>query len=111
MIFVYTIFILIENYHVIFPFDDELYLFIQAGTALLFGAIGIVLGVGIFRLKEHVGAIAALAGIFEIIIALLFLTILGWFIALLLLIPAVILEIALLYKVSEGLPSASVKSI
>ncbi len=101
MVISYIILIALDNYHVLWPMDDQLYLFIQSGAALIFGAIGIVLAIAFIRLKKSLGAIAVAAGVFELIIALLFLTIVGSFIALLLLIPAVIIEVVILYKASE----------
>lgn len=101
MVASYILIIAIDDFHVIWPMEDALYLFIQSGAALTVGAIGIVLAVGFIRLRSSLGSIALVAGAFELVIALLFLTIIGSFLALLLLIPSVIIEVVVLYKVSE----------
>lgn len=103
MVISYIILITIDNFHVIRPMDESLYLFIQSGAALTFGAIGIVLAIGFIRLRRSLGAITVVAGAFELAIAFLFLTIIGSFLALLLLIPSVIIEVVILYKASEQL--------
>lgn len=103
MVICYIIVIAIDNFHVIRPMEEALYLFIQSGAALTFGALGIILAIGFMRLRSALGLITVVAGVFELIIALLFLTIIGSFIALLLLIPSVIIEIVILYKASEQL--------
>ncbi|MEQ8469860.1 MAG: helix-turn-helix transcriptional regulator [Marinoscillum sp.] len=101
MVASYILIIAIDNFHVIWPMEESLYLFIQSAAALTFGALGIVLAVGFFRLRNSLGSIAVVAGAFELVIALLFLTIIGSFLALLLLIPSVIIEVVILYKASE----------
>ncbi|MEQ8478486.1 helix-turn-helix transcriptional regulator [Fulvivirga sp.] len=101
MVATYVIFIAIENYHIISPLDMSLYLYIQTVSALIFGAIGIILAIGFIRLNRSLGSIALVAGVFELMIACLFLTIIGSFIALVLLIPSVIIEVVILFKASE----------
>lgn len=101
MVATYIIFIAIENYHIISPMDMSLYLYIQTVSALIFGAIGIILAIGFIRLNKSLGSIALVAGVFELMIACLFLTIIGSFIALVLLIPSVIIEVVILFKASE----------
>ncbi|MEQ8243762.1 helix-turn-helix transcriptional regulator [Fulvivirga sp.] len=101
MVATYVIFIAIENYHIISPMDMSLYLYIQTVSALIFGAIGIILAIGFIRLNRSLGSIALVAGVFELMIACLFLTIIGSFIALVLLIPSVIIEVVILFKASE----------
>lgn len=107
MVATYIIFIAIENLHVISPIDISLYLYIQTASALVFGAIGIVLGIGFIRLRNSLGAITLVAGIFELMIACLFLTVIGSLLAMLLLIPSVIIEVVILFKASEQLSKRS----
>ncbi|QSE98512.1 helix-turn-helix domain-containing protein [Fulvivirga lutea] len=103
MVACYIILIAFDIYHVIAPFDETHYIIIQSTAAVTFGALGIILGVGFIRLRPAAGGIAIVAGIFELIIAVFFLTVVGSFLALLLLIPAVIIEVVILYKMSEQL--------
>ena len=107
MVASYIFIIAIDNFHVIWSMEETLYLFIQSGAALTFGAIGIILAVGFIRLRRDLGLITVVAGAFELMIALLFLTIIGSFLALLLLIPSVIIEVVILYKASEQLAKKS----
>ncbi len=77
--------------------------FILGAEAVTFGAIGILLGISVLRLKNALGTIATLTGIFEIVtygcLITIFLSIAG----MVLLIPTIILEIILLYNVSQML--------
>jgi len=107
MVITYTFLIGFDMYHVIFDIGDELYWFIQSGFALVFGAIGIILGIGFVRLKSSVGTIAIAAGAFELIIAFFFLTIVGSFLSMLMMIPSVIIEVIILYKVFEEIEKES----
>lgn len=108
MVACYIFLVAIDISHVISPMEEAHYLFVQSGAALTFGAIGIILGIGFIRLRSSIGSIAIVAGVFELMVAFLFLTIVGSFLALLLLIPAVIIEVVILYKVSEQLSKNSV---
>jgi hypothetical protein len=69
--------------------------------AISFGAAGIIFGVALRRLERYVGRVAELSGLFEIAAALFFVTVALSFVGYLALIPAEILEIILIYKVSE----------
>lgn len=81
--------------------EEELYLYIQSGFAMTFGAIGIFLGVAFWKLQDGMGRLAAVAGVFELLIGLFLLTVILFFLSLVLLIPATIVEIVLLYKAYE----------
>lgn len=74
-----------------------------SGMSLSFGAIGILFGIGIIKLKDQFGNTALATGVFEIIVAFFFFTVfLAWF-GYVLMIPLILLEIILLYKVLEVL--------
>jgi transcriptional regulator with XRE-family HTH domain len=72
--------------------------FILGAEALTFGGIGIIYGMALFRLKDNIGDAARFAAIFEIIAGIFLITIVLSFIGLILLIPAEILGIVILYK-------------
>lgn len=72
--------------------------FILGASALSFGAIGIIYGISLNRLKPRFGNIAKYAGIFEIISGCFLLTIVLAFVGLILLIPAELFEIIILFK-------------
>jgi len=75
--------------------------FVLGAAAVTFGAIGIVYGFSLARLEPAIGIIAKWAGIFEAIAGCFFITIVLFFIGHILLIPAELLEIIILFKVIE----------
>jgi len=75
--------------------------FILGAEALTFGGIGIIYGVSLMKLNHAIGRAAIWAGVFEIIAACFFLTIFLGFIGFIILIPAELFEIIILYKASE----------
>jgi len=79
--------------------------FILGAQALTFGAIGILYGVSLLKLQRTFGQKPIIAGIFEIFAACFLLTILLAFIGLIILIPAELLEIIILYKAAETIKS------
>lgn len=99
----YIIFIGIDIFHVILPMEEELYLFIQAGASITIGAIGVIFGVGLVRLNKAIGTVALIAGVFELIVAFCFITVVLFFVAFILLVPAVLFEIVVVYKAQEQL--------
>ena len=72
--------------------------FILGAEALTFGGIGIIYGMSLTRLRKTVGNVSAYAGIFEIIAGCFFLTLIFSFVGFIVLIPAELLEIVVLYK-------------
>jgi len=91
--------ILIIGYDIASVFYDSVEReFMLGAEALTFGAIGIVYGMALFRLKDKIGDAARFAGIFEILTAIFFLTVVLAFVGLILEIPVNILEIVILYK-------------
>jgi hypothetical protein len=75
--------------------------FIIAADPLAYGGIGIVYGISLFRLNRSLGDAARFAGIFELIAACFFVTIILGFIGLIIQIPALRLENIVLYKAAE----------
>ena len=83
--------------------------FILGAEALTFGGIGILYGISVFRLKNNIGDTAKFAGIFEVIAGCFFLTLVFSFMGFIILIPAELLEIVILYKgleIMKGMESA-----
>ena len=80
-------------------FDDSLFSFILISKALTFGIIMIIFGVGILRLKTHLGDLSKATGILEIITGICFATVFLSGIGILALLPLELLELLLLYKV------------
>lgn len=79
-------------------------------AAVLFGALSIVFGVALMRLQDSMGEICRIAGFLEIALGICLITVFLFFISHLLMIPAVILEIMILYRGYEYL-SKSEKTI
>jgi len=80
-------------------FDGSLGYFILISKAVTFGIIMIFFGIGILRLKSHLGNLPMATGILEIITGVCFSTFFLSAIGLLILLPLELLELLLLYKV------------
>jgi transcriptional regulator with XRE-family HTH domain len=80
------------------PIDREAVLF---SGSITFGAVGIIFGIALRRLERSLGRVAEFAGIIEIMAACFFVTIIFAFMGLIVQIPAVLLEIILIYKTME----------
>jgi transcriptional regulator with XRE-family HTH domain len=72
-------------------------------TALLFGALSIVFGVSLIRLQDSMGELSRIAGILEIVMGCLLVTVVLFFITYVIMIPAVVVEILVLYQGYEYL--------
>ncbi len=79
--------------------------FILGAQALTFGGIGILFGISLIKLQRSFGSVPIVAGIFEIFAACFFLTIILAFVGHIMLIPAELLEIVILYKAVEIIKS------
>ena len=75
--------------------------FILGAEALTFGGIGIIYGVSLMKLRPAVGRVSTWAGVFEILAACFFLTIILGFIGFIILIPAELFEIIIIFKAAE----------
>jgi transcriptional regulator with XRE-family HTH domain len=74
-----------------------------AVIAIVMGALGIVFGVALLRLQDSMGELSRIAGILEIITSCLLITVVLFFISYIILIPAVVIEILVLYRGYEYL--------
>ena len=79
--------------------------YILGAQALTFGGIGILFGIALIKLQRSFGNVPVIAGIFEIAASCFFLTILLAFVGHIMLIPAELLEIVILYKAVEIIKS------
>lgn len=92
---------LVEFYDIITFFSDmtsEEFLIIKGTEAVMFGGFDIIFGIALFRLGKELGASAKVAGIFEIIAGICLVSFILSLVGLFMLIPAIILEIIVLYK-------------
>lgn len=71
--------------------------------AMLFGVSEIILGVGILKLKDHLGSLAQVIGISKMVIGVMLITIFLAPIATILVIPVLVLEVVLMYNALQKL--------
>ncbi|MBT1685481.1 helix-turn-helix domain-containing protein [Dawidia soli] len=74
-----------------------------AVMAVLFGALSILFGICLIRLQDGMGELCRMAGILEIMIGCTLVTVVLFFVTYIILIPAVVLEILVLYRGYEYL--------
>lgn len=72
-------------------------------AAILVGALSIVFGVGLMRLQDGMGELSRIAGILEIVLGCSLVTVFLFFISYVIMVPAVIVEILVLYRGYEYL--------
>jgi len=82
---------------------DNLDQFAGVSRALTSGILQILFGISLLKLNSKLGIIVSVTAAFEIIVGVFFISIIGVFVGLFLLIPTEILEIIVLYKVVEKL--------
>ena len=82
-------------------FENSLVEFIMISKAVTFGVIMIFFGVGLYRLKSHLGNLPKITGILEIITGVCFATVFLSVFGLIFLTPLELLELLLLYKVAS----------
>ena len=95
-----TIFYYLYAWYTIDLIDIEEEVF-GVSILLLYGFSGILFGLGLYRTREILGNLASTAGILEMIVGFFLVTIILFFLGLILSIPAIIIEILLLLKVSQ----------
>lgn len=74
-----------------------------AFLSVVMGALSIVFGMALLRLQDGMGELSRFAGIVEIVLGVFLLTVVLFFLSYILLIPATILEILILYRGYEYL--------
>ncbi len=72
-------------------------------AAVIFGVLGIIFGAALLKLQDGMGELSKVAGILEIILGVFLVTVILFFLAYTIMIPATILEIILLYRGYEYL--------
>ncbi len=79
--------------------------FIMGAMGLTFGTIGLIYGFSLVQLRRKIGRTAKYAGIFEIIAGACFITLIFSFVGFIVLIPAEMLEIIILFMMIEYVKS------
>ena len=72
-------------------------------AAVLLGALSIVFGVSLIRLQDGMGELSRIAGILEIVSGCMLVTVVLFFISYVIMVPAVVVEILVLYRGYEYL--------
>lgn len=80
---------------------DLEYEYVMGANAISYGIIGILFGISILRLQPAMGALATATGVFQLITYGLMVTIIFAIVGFFFLTPTIILEVILLYKVSQ----------
>ena len=90
--------------------SDANLIMIGVGESMSVGVVGILLGIGLIRLQDGMGVLAKAAGIIEIVTGGCFLIVILFLMGYILLIPATILEVILLFKGYEYIKSQHLKT-
>lgn len=83
--------------------DVEILLLPYGTAAILYGSLSIAFGVALLRLQDSMGELSRVAGIMEIVSGCLLITVVLFFIAYVIMIPAIVLEILVLWRGYEYL--------
>ena len=75
--------------------------------AIFSGTLCVLFGAGLLRLKKDYGAVAQVSGILEIIAGISLMLVLTFLIGLIVLIPATLFEILLIFKVTQQVGESS----
>jgi transcriptional regulator with XRE-family HTH domain len=71
--------------------------------AVVMGALGIVFGISLIQLQDSMGELSRIAGILEIVMGCLLITVVLFFVSYIVLVPTVVVEIIVLYRGYEYL--------
>lgn len=85
------------------PEQAEIYWFPYIAAAVLFGTLYIGFGMSLLKLQDGMGELSRIAGILEIIVGCTLVIVVLFFVSFVMMIPAVLIEIILLYKAYEYL--------
>jgi transcriptional regulator with XRE-family HTH domain len=87
--------------------DYELLLIPYCAAAVILGSLTIVFGVALMRLQDGMGEVSRVAGILEILIGCALVTVILFFIGYIMMVPAIVVEILVLYRGYEYLSRSS----
>ncbi|WP_422359560.1 helix-turn-helix domain-containing protein [Reichenbachiella sp.] len=86
-------------------FSEEEFFLIKGIEGVAFAGIDMAFGISLFKLAKELGDLAKVAGLLEIGAGLCFLTFILGFVGLFILLPAIVLQIIIIYKVYDKLAS------
>lgn len=110
MIGLFAVITFFDIFSIFYLMSETNLLTLGAGESICVGAVGIVFGIGLMRLQDGMGQLAKLAGITEIIAGFFFAVVILFLLGYLMLIPATIVEIILLFKGLELVKSERLKN-
>jgi transcriptional regulator with XRE-family HTH domain len=82
-----------------------------SAASIVGGALTLIFGIGLLRLQDGMGELARAAGVLEIIIGVAFATVILFFIGYVVMVPAVIVEMLVLYRGYEYLSKSTEVSL
>lgn len=106
----FAIWTFFDIFTIYYEFSDQNLISLGAGESICYGALTIVFGIGLMRLQDGMGQLAKIAGILEVIAGFFFAVVILFFLGYMLLVPATIIEIILLYKGYEFIKSERLKA-
>ncbi len=109
LIGLFAIWTFFDIFTIYYEMSDQNLLSLGAGESICYGALTIVFGIGLMRLQDGMGQLAKIAGILEIIAGFFFAIVILFFLGYLMLVPATIIEIILLFKGFEFVKSERLK--
>ena len=80
-------------------------------AAVVSGALTLVFGISLIRLQDGMGELSRVAGILEILIGCALVTVIFFFIAYIIMVPAIIVEILVLYRGYEYLSKSTASQV
>jgi transcriptional regulator with XRE-family HTH domain len=80
-------------------------------AAVVSGALSLVFGIALIRLQDGMGELSRVAGILEILIGCALVTVIFFFIAYIIMVPAIIVEILVLYRGYEYLSKSTASQV
>ncbi|MDO6674634.1 helix-turn-helix transcriptional regulator [Tenacibaculum sp. 1_MG-2023] len=96
------VFVLFEFYDIfLINFSEETIAISLVAELLVFGAIQIIFGMSLLQLKDKLGVLVQIGGVLEIVTGAFLATVVLVSLGLLLLIPTVIIEIIIIYKIAR----------
>ena len=99
-----------DIFTIYYELSDENLLSLGAGESICYGALTIVFGIGLMRLQDGMGQLAKISGILEIIAGFFFAIVILFFLGYMILVPATIIEIILLFKGFEFIRAEKLKA-
>ncbi|SNT31210.1 Helix-turn-helix domain-containing protein [Ekhidna lutea] len=110
MVGLFAIITFFDIFSIFYSMSEFNLMTLGAGESICVGATGIVFGIGLMRLQDSMGQLAKIAGIIEIVAGFFFAVVILFLLGYMMLVPATIIEIILLYKGYEFIKSERLKS-